>query len=123
MPRPTADPDAVLAALTPAQRQALDEAVEVLGLAGDAWHEAPAVAGLFELVAFAQLTAVLEGEGRTREEARDLAGLRLGVNDEAVERRIRRQRRGRTKCPRSSVPPGATVRSDAVRTPTPGEPS
>ncbi len=119
MPRPTADRDALYDALTPIQRMALAEAIAAFGVDPERWHEAPVLAGFFELVAFAHAVQVLEAGGATKEEARGLVGIKLGLNEEAAERRIRRQR-ARTKRPGSSGRQGVRVEVSPTH-PDPGD--
>lgn len=91
--RPSGDREAMEEALSGDQLRALEEALEDLELPADGWHESPSVAGFVELVAFArEVRRIVEKEGMTLEAARYEAGARLGLNDESVDRRLRRQR-------------------------------
>lgn len=92
MPRSPGDRKALEAALSPAQREVLAEACRTLGLDREGWHEAPSVAPFWEFLAFEQTVGRLREAGETAEGARIVAGLRLGLSEEAVERALRRQR-------------------------------
>ena len=90
--RPSGDRDALLDGLSPLQRLALEEAIRDLDL-GENWHRAPAIARFVELVAFVRAAERLRiEEGATRECARDLSAIRLGLNPESLDRELRRQR-------------------------------
>jgi hypothetical protein len=110
MARSSGDPDALLAALPPRIRDAVLGAIELLEL-GPNWHEAPAVARFVEYVAFAaEVDRIRGAEGVTGEAARNAAGIRLGVNNETIDRQLRDQRRrSRRNSPGSSAGGAVTV--------------
>lgn len=93
MPRPVPARSPVAESLSPAGRAFLDELLADLEL--DPRHDPlPAgVASAFEVSAFLRATrAVQAEEGCSAERARIVAGLRLDLNEETLERRIRRLR-------------------------------
>ena len=91
MPRSPGDPDAILAALSPLQREAFVEALDLFDFDGP-WQGAPII-GWIKMVAWLQLSLqIREEEGCSRESAQIAAALRLGLSDSALTRRHRRNR-------------------------------
>ena len=82
----------VEAALPPAVFEALLQVERLLGIPRGEWTRVPAVRSLVEAVAVAHAREELEAAGTSRTQATRIAALRLGLNEEAVERRLRRWR-------------------------------
>ncbi len=89
---PSTYPDAILAALSPVLREALDETIALLGIEGR-WWRVPVLRGWVELAAWVRISEQIQDEeGCSLERARISGGLRLGLNDESLARRLRSQR-------------------------------
>jgi hypothetical protein len=85
-------PAPVEAALPPAVFEALHHVERLLGIPRGEWWRVPSLRAVLEGVAVAQVREEIEAAGTPRTRATRIAAIRLGLNDEAVERRLRRWR-------------------------------